>query len=133
MGSIVLSVLLAVLNYLILIGYDWLALKAIHKSLPLSRVSLVSPRGAGGQLQFSRAARREHRAFPLLFELGLFPDGHRAAGADARHHLLGGRARPCGGYLHRSPRRRFRRNWGCTCRSTSGRSARSCSSSPSAI
>lgn len=41
-GSIILSVLLAVLNYLILIGYDWLALKAIHKSLPLSRVSLVS-------------------------------------------------------------------------------------------
>ena len=42
MGSIVLSVLLAVINYIILIGYDWLALKGIHKTLPPARVSLVS-------------------------------------------------------------------------------------------
>ena len=41
-GSIVLSVLLAILNYVILIGYDWLALKGIHKTLPLGKVSLVS-------------------------------------------------------------------------------------------
>ena len=41
-GSIVISLLLAVVNYVILIGYDWLALKGIHKTLPLARVSLVS-------------------------------------------------------------------------------------------
>lgn len=37
-----LSLGLMVINYLILVGYDWLALKAIHKKLPLSRVGLVS-------------------------------------------------------------------------------------------
>ena len=31
-----------VINYIILVGYDWLALKAIHKDLPLPRVGLVS-------------------------------------------------------------------------------------------
>ena len=31
-----------VINYMILVGYDWLALKAIHKQLPLPRVALVS-------------------------------------------------------------------------------------------
>lgn len=36
------SLILMIVNYIILVGYDWLALKAIHKSLPLSRVSLVS-------------------------------------------------------------------------------------------
>ena len=41
-GSILLSLFLAVINYIILIGYDWLALKGIHKVLPLTRVSLVS-------------------------------------------------------------------------------------------
>lgn len=39
---ILLSVFLTVINYIILIGYDWLALKGIHKSLPLTKVSLVS-------------------------------------------------------------------------------------------
>ena len=39
---ITLSLLLMVVNYMILVGYDWLALKAIHKSLPLPRVGLVS-------------------------------------------------------------------------------------------
>ena len=37
-----LSFILAIVNYFILIGYDWLALKAIHKTLPMSKVSLVS-------------------------------------------------------------------------------------------
>ncbi|MDO5484169.1 MAG: lysylphosphatidylglycerol synthetase family protein [Desulfovibrionaceae bacterium] len=41
-GRITLSLLLMVVNYMILVGYDWLALKAIHKSLPLPRVGLVS-------------------------------------------------------------------------------------------
>ncbi len=36
------SIGLMVLNYLILIGYDWLALVAIKKPLPLQKVSLVS-------------------------------------------------------------------------------------------
>lgn len=36
------SLLLMVVNYIILVGYDWLALKAIHKKLPLPRVGLVS-------------------------------------------------------------------------------------------
>lgn len=40
--SIFLSVFLTIINYIILIGYDWLALKGIHKVLPLSKVSLVS-------------------------------------------------------------------------------------------
>lgn len=33
---------LMILNYMILVGYDWLALKAIHKKLGMSRVCLVS-------------------------------------------------------------------------------------------
>ena len=37
-----LSLLLAIVNYFILVGYDWLALKAIGKSLPLGKVGLVS-------------------------------------------------------------------------------------------
>lgn len=41
-GSIALSFLLMVVNYAILVGYDWLALKAIHKKLPLPCVGLVS-------------------------------------------------------------------------------------------
>ncbi len=41
-GSILLSLFLAIINYIILIGYDWLALKGIHKVLPLTKVSLVS-------------------------------------------------------------------------------------------
>lgn len=36
------SIFLMIINYLILVGYDWLALKAIHKTLPITRVSLVS-------------------------------------------------------------------------------------------
>lgn len=36
------SFFLMIINYIILVGYDWLALKAIHKSLPLSKVGLVS-------------------------------------------------------------------------------------------
>lgn len=36
------SFLLMIVNYIILVGYDWLALKAIHKNLPLPRVALVS-------------------------------------------------------------------------------------------
>ncbi len=39
---ILLSIFLTIINYIILIGYDWLALKGIHKTLPLTRVSLVS-------------------------------------------------------------------------------------------
>lgn len=39
---IAISLFLMIINYMILVGYDWLALKAIHKKLPLSRVSLVS-------------------------------------------------------------------------------------------
>lgn len=41
-ASIALSIFLTIINYIILVGYDWLALKAIHKSLPLPRVGLVS-------------------------------------------------------------------------------------------
>ena len=41
-GRILFSMLLMVVNYIILVGYDWLALKAIHKDLPLPRVGLVS-------------------------------------------------------------------------------------------
>lgn len=36
------SIALMILNYGILVGYDWLALKGIHKTLPLPRVTLVS-------------------------------------------------------------------------------------------
>ncbi|MDR3363289.1 MAG: lysylphosphatidylglycerol synthetase family protein [Desulfovibrio sp.] len=36
------SMALTVINYMILVGYDWLALKAIRKTLPLPRVGLVS-------------------------------------------------------------------------------------------
>lgn len=40
--SLFLSIILTTLNYIILIGYDWLALKGIHKRLPLKKVALVS-------------------------------------------------------------------------------------------
>ncbi len=41
-GRIGASLVLMAINYMILVGYDWLALKAIHKKLPLPRVGLVS-------------------------------------------------------------------------------------------
>ncbi len=41
-GRIGFSLVLMVINYMILVGYDWLALKAIHKRLALPRVALVS-------------------------------------------------------------------------------------------
>lgn len=41
-GRIGISLVLMVINYIILVGYDWLALKAIHKKLPLPRVGIVS-------------------------------------------------------------------------------------------
>ena len=41
-GQLALSVFLVVINYAILVGYDWLAVRAVHRRLPLSRISLVS-------------------------------------------------------------------------------------------
>ncbi|MDD6088769.1 MAG: YbhN family protein [Desulfovibrionaceae bacterium] len=41
-AALVASLIFAIINYIILIGYDWLALKAIHKKLSLPKVSLVS-------------------------------------------------------------------------------------------
>lgn len=41
-ARLVASVGLMIVNYMILVGYDWLALLAIHKRLPLPRVGLVS-------------------------------------------------------------------------------------------
>lgn len=41
-GRIFFSMFLMIINYLILVGYDWLALKAINKKLPLYKVGLVS-------------------------------------------------------------------------------------------
>lgn len=41
-GRIFISLFLMIINYAILVGYDWLALKAIHKKLPLAKVGLVS-------------------------------------------------------------------------------------------
>ncbi|MDD6181309.1 MAG: lysylphosphatidylglycerol synthase domain-containing protein [Desulfovibrionaceae bacterium] len=41
-GRIAFSMGLMVVNYMILVGYDWLALQAIHKPLPLGRTALVS-------------------------------------------------------------------------------------------
>jgi len=40
--SILASIGLMIVNYIILVGYDWLALKAIAKKLPLAKVALVS-------------------------------------------------------------------------------------------
>lgn len=44
--QLVLAVLLVILNYTILVGYDWLAVKAIHRKLPFSRICLVSFAGS---------------------------------------------------------------------------------------
>lgn len=41
-GRIFASICLMILNYIILVGYDWLALIAIKKPLPLRRTALVS-------------------------------------------------------------------------------------------
>ena len=41
-AQLLLSFILMILNYMVLVGYDWLALKAIHKKLGLPRVGLVS-------------------------------------------------------------------------------------------
>ncbi len=40
--GVIASLVLMVINYAILVGYDWLALKGIHKTLSLPRVTLVS-------------------------------------------------------------------------------------------
>ncbi len=44
--------LLTIVNYIILVGYDWLALKTIHRSLPLTRVGLVSVVGQAVSYNF---------------------------------------------------------------------------------
>lgn len=44
--QLVLAVVLVVINYAILVGYDWLAVKAIHRRLPFPRVCLVSFAGS---------------------------------------------------------------------------------------
>lgn len=44
--QLVLAVGLVVLNYAILVGYDWLAVRAIHRRLPFPRVCLVSFAGS---------------------------------------------------------------------------------------
>lgn len=41
-NQLILAVLLVILNYITLIGYDWLAIRAIHRRLPPARVALVS-------------------------------------------------------------------------------------------
>jgi len=41
-AGVVASLVLMVINYAILVGYDWLAIKGIHKKLSLPRVALVS-------------------------------------------------------------------------------------------
>lgn len=41
-GRLLASIGLMIINYMILVGYDWLALKAIHKPLSLQRTALVS-------------------------------------------------------------------------------------------
>ncbi len=51
-GRIIASLVLTIINYIILVGYDWLALKAIHKTLPISRVSLVSIVGQAVSFNF---------------------------------------------------------------------------------
>lgn len=40
--QLILAVVLVILNYAILVGYDWLAVRAIHRRLPFSKISLVS-------------------------------------------------------------------------------------------
>ncbi len=40
--NLFMSVFFAIINYIILIGYDWLAIRGIHKNLPIHKVSLVS-------------------------------------------------------------------------------------------
>ena len=71
-GSIVLSVLLAIINYIILIGYDWLALKGIHKTLPVSRVSLVSFVGQAVSYNFG-ALLGAVRCASVSIQAGAFP------------------------------------------------------------
>ncbi len=44
--QLVLAVVLVIINYAILVGYDWLAVKAIHRRLPFPRVCLVSFAGS---------------------------------------------------------------------------------------
>ncbi|PWM65753.1 MAG: lysylphosphatidylglycerol synthetase family protein, partial [Desulfovibrionaceae bacterium] len=41
-AHLALSFGLMILNYTVLVGYDWLALKAIHKKLGMARVCMVS-------------------------------------------------------------------------------------------
>ena len=87
-GSICFSIGLMIVNYIILVGYDWLALKAIHKSLPLPRGARL-PGRAGRQLQLRGTAGRYERPLPVLFCLGLFPGRDRPSRAHAGRHLLG--------------------------------------------
>jgi len=41
-SGIIISFVLMIINYIILMGYDWLAVKGIHKTLEFRRVALVS-------------------------------------------------------------------------------------------
>lgn len=50
--SLALSLVFMVVNFVILMGYDWLALKAIKKKLALARIGLVSFVGAVVSLNF---------------------------------------------------------------------------------
>ena len=44
--QLLMAVVLVILNYAILVGYDWLAVKAIHRRLPFRRICLVSFAGS---------------------------------------------------------------------------------------
>lgn len=96
LSQLLLSFGLMIINYMVLIGYDWLALKAIHKKLALARVSLVSFVGSCHQLQFRRTARRQHSALPPLFLPGGSAHWISYCGAYAGRHFLGRRHGACG-------------------------------------
>jgi len=51
-ANLILSCVFMVLNYIVLMGYDWLALRAIKKNLTFARVSLVSFIGSVVSLNF---------------------------------------------------------------------------------
>ena len=51
-GGVILAFCLMVLNYIILAGYDWLAVKGIHKTLPIHKIGIVSLIGQAVSFNF---------------------------------------------------------------------------------
>ena len=82
---------LTVANYVVLIGYDYLAMRAIRHPLSLRQDLAGFVHGIRHQLQFRCAAGRHVGALPALQRVGAVGRRDSAAGDHDGDHLLGRR------------------------------------------